>query len=342
MFRTNIIEERMFQRINNLKADSIIVSAPYNDGKSDGISSNLFVYQGIHINVSNFSITPAVSGFQINEEIFLKDYLMNLSSKDSYHVYLLDENAFIVSSSLSNNDTKNVCGQFFGSVDWELMSELEKGNEPLYTRFTLRNEQGECLEYPSKSSSSTFNYPFYSTLASSFTSWAKNVLACLLHLNLYNLLFADAATTVTQNVQSPTNRSCVTNMTAYYGNITRWKSYSGNTSCLSCGDFEDLRQFFVAPIRGTNLVLVVVEYFSEKEIFNYTKRTDNIPGKQREIQIQDVTCNSYSKLPRGHPERCVLSQSEETQYSCGRAKILEPTTYYIILHILYHIIQLES
>jgi hypothetical protein len=33
MFRTNIIEERMFQRINNLKADSIIVSAPYNDGK---------------------------------------------------------------------------------------------------------------------------------------------------------------------------------------------------------------------------------------------------------------------------------------------------------------------
>ena len=56
----------------------------------------------------------------------------------------------------------------------------------------------------------------------------------------------------------------------------------GNTSCLDCGNSEEMRQFFVVPVRGTNLVLVVVEYFSEKAIFHYTKRTDNIPGKQQE------------------------------------------------------------
>jgi hypothetical protein len=32
---------------------------------------------------------------------------------------------------------------------------------------------------------------------------------------------------ILEKVQSMTNRSCVTNMTAYYGNITRWESFSG-------------------------------------------------------------------------------------------------------------------
>ncbi|XP_028401056.1 voltage-dependent calcium channel subunit alpha-2/delta-2-like [Dendronephthya gigantea] len=335
---SNVLEEKMFQRISNLNENSIIVSIPYNDGKSDATSANLLVYKGIQINVSNLSIIPIVTGFQTNEEVFLKDHLMNITSKDKYHVYLLDENAFIVSSSL--NSSKNVCGQFFGSLDWELMSELEKGSEPFYTRYTLRNEQGECVQSPTKSSSSSFNYPFYSVLTSSFTSWAKNVLACLLHFNIYNLFFATTAGATT-DAQSQTNRSCVTNITAYYGNTTRWKPFSGNTTCLDCGNNEDLRQYFVVPVRGTNLVLVLVENFAEKAIFRYMKRTDHIPGTQKEIEIQDATCSSYFTLPREHPERCVLSHSEETQYSCGKAKMLEPATIFIIFYTLYHIIQLR-
>ena len=50
-------------------------------------------------------------------------------------------------------------------------------------------------------------------------------------------------------------------------------------SCLDCGDLEEIRQFFVVPVQRTNLVLVVVEHFSEKAIFQYTKKNYGIPAQ---------------------------------------------------------------
>ena len=68
---------------------------------------------------------------------------------------------------------------------------------------------------------------------------------------------------------------------------------TGNTTCLDCGN-EDMRQYFVVPVPRTNLVLVVVEYFAEKAVFQYTKRMDDIPGTQKEsILLSDgKTCST--------------------------------------------------
>jgi hypothetical protein len=54
-----------------------------------------------------------------------------------------------------------------------------------------------------------------------------------------------------------------------------------------------MRQFFVAPVPGTNLALIVVEHFPEKAVFHYTKRNDNIPGKQNESILFCCDSNDY-------------------------------------------------
>ena len=183
---TKAIEEIYYQRAVDfymLNKDSFVYSVDYDVGsKHDGRtpSSANFLVTATHalfIGNGKQSTPVAVVGLQFRYNV-LHEFFLNITAKFNVpctHMdvdcYLVDNNGFVV---LSNHRVAYV-GQFFGSIDGDILKELI--NQGVYRQIRMYDYQAICLREETEASG-----PSASLFAFSLVHRTFRILSYIIHL----------------------------------------------------------------------------------------------------------------------------------------------------------------
>lgn len=205
---------------------------------------------------------------------------LNCSNNERYQCYLIDENAYIVSSNQRTSDI----GVFFGKVNGALLEELT--NKSVYFVKEFNDTQSICTNtiIPA-SSDASYLTSFYSNFVKSFLY--------LLHELFYLIMFYFIPSITQDNIDDEITYKtiiCTKTLTIYKKTEQNVDIY-GYVHCTdSCTE-----EYYAKSIENTNLLLLVIPNKCNFSCHNYA--INNEPVRVEQPALCDSIVHARKKLP---------------------------------------------
>ena len=303
-FDRDIFSEELMQHSESLPEATLVFTTPIRSiyRRPKPTSNDVVIDIAItrKIRVSRETFRNGIIGISTQSEELSK-LLMNISVQytcegcetfncnDSEHFscYLIDENAYIVSSNQGNHQV----GVFLGFLNGQILEELD--NKSFYEKFLHNDKQKVCRDTVILyDSSSITNLPFYNSLLEVLVLYLSKIMAyifVILNFVFENFMSAHSSVPlkVTKVILFCTKQSVI------YKRSNDPYFYAGNVTYT-----ETCQQHFsIVSINNTNLDLLLVKKDLKLGCNNY-HIVNNEPMKQEEPNI----CQTEIKYRKGLDE----------------------------------------